>query len=226
MNSRLVTLNVCYCQMDLIGESLEARQPSSQEALLEFLQKTKVEHLLSEITSIFSVDFPIREIIISEGVVLDVHIQEYENLTLVGSFMDNNVRYVHVGDINVADSSKCKVQRDLEKVPVNAKKIQCKCPVHGSSCSVVSYYEGFIIYLHLALEDEEEDKADEEPPSLLPLEDDVEDVEEELDDLAERNLAENFDSEAAQRDSVIPVSMSPADEDELGDLPVPILPTF
>ena len=95
--------------MDLIGENSEARQPSSQEALLEFLQKAKVEHLSSKIMSIFLVDFPVREIIISEGVVLSVHIQEYENLTLVGSFMDDNVRYVHVGDINVADSSKRKV---------------------------------------------------------------------------------------------------------------------
>ena len=109
---------------------------------------------------------------------------------------------------------------------MNAKKIQCKCPVHGSSCSVASYYEVFIIYLHLALDDEEEDKAGKEPPSLLPLEDNVEDVEEELDGLAERNLAESFDFEAARRDSIIPVSMSPTDEDELGDLPVPIPPMF
>ncbi|MCO5589076.1 hypothetical protein L7F22_043041 [Adiantum nelumboides] len=105
-------------KMDLIGECSEARQPSSQEALQEFLQKTQVEHLYFEIANIFREDLPIKEAVISEVGVLDVHLQEYENVTLVGYFLEANMDLI--GECSEArqPSSQEALQEFLQKTQV------------------------------------------------------------------------------------------------------------
>ena len=62
-------------------------------------------------------------------------------------------RFVHTKDISSDPSKKHVFYRSWLKLPTHMRRNDIKCSVHSRKCRIVEFYAGFILHLHLMLEE-------------------------------------------------------------------------
>ncbi len=62
-------------------------------------------------------------------------------------------RFVHTKDISSDPSKKHVLSRSWLKLPTHMRRNDIKCSVHSRKCRIVEFYAGFILHLHLLLEE-------------------------------------------------------------------------
>ena len=200
--------------------------------LQEFLYDSNAIQEYDIFFKMFNMDFDLQAIHGHHIDYLEKLIKEFTKLTSHREFEYEGVLYVHAIDL-VLDrtSATVKLNKKYISMPASTKLCIPKCPKCRHRCRLFQRDAAFVVFLFLIVgnEDQHEEKKNakeeetaEEDPSTLPPE--CDDIEEDLDVEAEREIAKDLNQIVIRsRSTILDIPASSRCE---GSFPLPLLPTF